>query len=102
MFNVSEQFQESFKPATELMTANLTTMEKLFTQQNNLLTALVSDTVAVTKEVVAQQDLATVLKLQQQYVEGVTEKVSESVKESYALITEAGQQQSDALKATVA
>lgn len=101
MTKLNQQFQDTLKPATELLNTNLNTMEALVKQQQSLISAIVTDSVAVTKNVVAQQELAGALQLQQEYVKGLGEKISESGKEVYALLNEAGQVNSEKLKAAV-
>lgn len=99
---INEQFQNSFKPVTELLALNVKTIETLTEKQTNFFTAALSEGMAFTQNLVAQKDLAGVLQAQKVYSEELQGKVAAVSKDSYALITEAQDKAAEMMKGVFA
>ena len=85
----TEQFEESLKPASELMQINVKAVETLAQQQTSLFTSFMNDGLAFTQKLMGQNDVAGILNTQKEFGEEVQGKLLESSKEAYATITEA-------------
>jgi len=95
---INEQFQNSFRPVTELLALNVKTIETLTEKQTSFFTAALSEGMAFTQSLVAQKDLAGVMQAQKEYSEGLQGKVVAASKDAYALITETQDQVAEVLK----
>ena len=95
---MTEKFQTAMKPVTELATLNMNTMQELAEKQNSLFSTLMSDGMAFAETASQQKDLMSLAETQKAYLEGVQEKMTESAKSSYTLITEAQTKAGEMLK----
>jgi phasin family protein len=95
---MTEKFQSAMKPATELATLNMSTMQTLAEKQNSLFSTLLSDGMSFVETVSQQKDVMSLAEAQKAYFEGVSEKVTESAKSSYEVITEAQQKAGEMMK----
>ncbi|MDC8832086.1 phasin family protein [Alteromonas gilva] len=95
---MTEKFQTAMKPVTELATLNMNTMQELAEKQNSLFSSLMSDGMSFVESASQQKDLMSLAEMQKSYFEGVQEKMTESAKSSYTLISETQQKAGDMLK----
>ena len=94
----ADQFQNSFKPVSELFAVNVKAMEQLAQQQTALFTGVLNDGVAYAEGLSAQKDIAGIVEAQKAYVEGVQEKVVAAAKDTYAVLTETQEKAGEVLK----
>lgn len=99
---ITEQFEESLKPASELLQINVKVAETLAQQQTSLFTSFMNDGLAFTQSIMGQKDVAGILNAQKEYGEEVQSKLVESSKEAYATITEAQDAVADLFKGSFA
>lgn len=95
---MSEQLQTAMKPVSDLATLNMTTMQDLAEKQNALYKELMSDGMSFMESAAQQKDIMSLAEAQKAYLEGFQEKVTESAKSSYAVITEASQKAGEMIK----
>lgn len=95
---MTEKFQTAMKPVTELGTLNLTAMQELAEKQNSLFSTLMADGMSFVETVSQQKDIMSLAEAQKTYFEGVQEKMTDSAKSSYTLITETSQKATEMLK----
>lgn len=86
---MTEQFQTSMKPLTELMEINIKTIETLTEKQTSFFTEAMSDGLAYTQDITSQTDLASILKVQKEYGEDFQEKFMATTKELYSTMVDA-------------
>lgn len=94
----SEQMQQSFKPASELLAVNAKAMEKLAQKQTAFMTSVMSDSVAYTRNLTSQKDLNGFLKVQKTYADDLQEKLTSCARDSYAVMNEAQEQVGELFK----
>lgn len=95
---MTEKFQNAMKPVTELATLNLTAMQELAEKQNALFSTLMSEGMSFVETASKQKDIMSLAEAQKAYIEGVQEKVTDSAKSSYSLLTETSQKAGEMLK----
>ena len=95
---MTEQFQISMKPLTELMEINVKTIEALAEKQTSFFTEAMSDGLAYTQDITSQTDLASILKVQKEYGEDFQEKFMSTTKELYSTMVEAQDKVSAVMK----
>ena len=95
---MTEKFQTAMKPVTELATLNMNTMQQLAEKQNSLFSTLMSDGMSFVETASQQKDLMSLAEAQKAYLESMQEKMTESAKSSYTLITETQQKAGEMMK----
>jgi phasin family protein len=98
---ISEQFEETLKPASELLQINVKTVETLAQQQTSLFTSFMNDSLAFTQSMMGQKDVAGILNAQKEFGEEVQSKLVEGSKEVYATLTEAQDAAAEIFKGSV-
>lgn len=99
---ITEQFQKSMKPMSELAAINVKATEQLMQQQTSLFTGMMNDGMTFAQGLSGQKDVAAVMEAQKSYAEGVQEKVVSAAKDAYAVITETQEKASEVLKGAFA
>lgn len=97
-FNNVDQFSTAMKPFNSLVEINTKTVEQLINQQAALITTIMNDSVAQTKALSEQKDLATAMESQKAFTEALQEKVSASAKEAYDVVTKTSEEVTSLVK----
>ena len=100
--NNVEQFSTAIKPFNSLVEINTKTAEQLINQQAELITTLMSDSVAQTKALSEQKDLAAAIESQKAFTEELQAKVSASAKEAYDVVTKTSEEVTTLVKDSIA
>ena len=100
--NNAEQFSSAMKPFNSLVEINTKTAEQLINQQAALITSIMNDSVAQTKALSEQKDLATAIEAQKVFTEELQAKVSASAKEAYDVVTKTSEEVSNLVKDSIA
>ena len=100
--NNADQFSTAMKPFNSLVEINTKTVETLINQQAALITTIMNDSVAQTKAMSEQTDLATAIEAQKVFTEELQAKVSASAKEAYDVVTKTTEEVSTLVKDSVA
>ena len=100
--NNAEQFSSVMKPFNSLVEINAKSVELLINQQAALITTMMSDSVAQTKVLSEQTDLATAIESQKVFTEALQAKVSASAKEAYEVVTKTSEDLSSLVKNSIA
>jgi phasin family protein len=100
--NNTDQLSTAMKPFNNLVEINTKTVETLINQQTALITTLMNDSVAQTKALSEQTDLATAIESQKVFTEALQAKVSASAKEAYEVVTKTSEEVSSLVKDSVA
>lgn len=95
---ITKQFQDSFKPVSEMAAINAKALETLTQKQSALFSDMLSAGVSYTEGFSSYKDLTDVAESQKAYVEAVQGKVVEAAKEAYAVITETQEQCGEIMK----
>lgn len=101
-FNNEEQFSAAMKPFNSLVEINTKTVEQLINQQAALITTIMNDSVAQTKSLSEQTDLAAALESQKVFTEELQAKVSASAKEAYDVVTKTSEEVTSLVKNSMA
>ena len=101
-FNNQEQFSTAMKPFNSLVEINTKTVEQLINQQAALITTIMNDSVAQTKMLSEQTDLAAAMESQKAFTEELQAKVSASAKEAYDVVTKTSEEVTSLVKESVA
>ncbi len=101
-FNNEEQFSTAMKPFNSLVEINSKTVEQLINQQAALITTIMNDSVAQTKALSEQTDLAAAIESQKAFTEELQAKVSASAKEAYDVVTKTSEEVTNLVKDSVA
>ena len=100
--NNVDQFSTAMKPFNSLVEINTKTAEQLINQQAALITTIMNDSVAQTKALSEQTDLATAIESQKVFTEELQAKVSASAKEAYAVVTQTSEEVTSLVKDSMA
>jgi phasin family protein len=100
--NNAEQFSSAMKPFNSLVEINTKSVELLINQQAELITTIMSDSVAQTKALSEQTDLATAIESQKVFTESLQAKVSASAKEAYEVVTKTSEEVTNLVKNSIA
>ncbi len=100
--NNADQFSTAMKPFNSLVEINTKTVETLINQQAELITTIMNDSVAQSKALSEQTDLATAIEAQKVFTEALQAKVSASAKEAYDVVTKTSEEVSSLIKNSVA
>ena len=101
-FNNEEQLSTAMKPFNSLVEINTKTVEQLINQQAALITTIMNDSVAQTKALSEQTDLAAAIESQKVFTEELQAKVSASAKEAYEVVTKTSEEVTNLVKDSVA
>jgi phasin family protein len=100
--NNADQFSSAMKPFNSLVEINTKSVEKLINQQAALITTIMNDSVAQTKALSAQTDLATAIESQKVFTEALQAKVNASAKEAYDVVTKTSEEVTTLVKDSMA
>jgi phasin family protein len=100
--NNVDQFSAAMKPFNSLVELNTKTVEQLINQQAELITTIMNDSVAQTKALSEQTDLATAIESQKVFTEALQAKVSASAKEAYEVVNKTSEEVSTLVKNSMA
>jgi phasin family protein len=100
--NNADQLSSAMKPFNNLVEINTKTVETLINQQAALITTLMNDSVAQTKALSEQTDLATAIESQKVFTEALQAKVSASAKEAYDVVTKTSEEVTTLVKDSAA
>jgi len=100
--NNADQFSTAMKPFNSLVEINTKTVETLINQQAALITTIMNDSVAQTKALSEQTDLAAAIEAQKVFTEELQAKVSASAKEAYDVVTKTSEEVTTLVKESVA
>jgi len=100
--NNADQFSTAMKPFNSLVEINTKTVETLINQQAALITTIMNDSVAQTKALSEQTDLATAIEAQKVFTEALQAKVSASAKEAYDVVTKTSEEVTSLVKDSLA
>ena len=100
--NNADQFSSAMKPFNSLVEINTKTVEILINQQAALITTIMNDSVAQTKALSAQTDLATAIESQKVFTEELQAKVNASAKEAYEVVTKTSEEVTTLVKDSMA
>jgi phasin family protein len=96
--SITKQFQDSFKPVSDIAAINAKALETLTQKQTALFSDMMSASVSYTEGFSSYKDLSDVAESQKAYVEEVQAKLTEAAKETYAVITETQEQAGEIMK----
>ncbi len=99
---ITEQFQKTMKPVSELAAINVKATEQLMQQQTNLFTGMMNDGMSFAQNLSGQKDVAAAMEAQKSFTEGTQEKLVSAAKDAYAVITETQEKASEVLKGAFA
>jgi len=91
-FSDTTQVETAMKPLNSLVELNTKTVEKLISQQTALITSILNDSIAQTKELSEQKDFTAAVESQKVFAEALQAKVSDSAKEAYAVVTKTSEE----------
>ncbi|WP_114326665.1 TIGR01841 family phasin [Candidatus Colwellia aromaticivorans] len=100
--NNADQFSTAMKPFNSLVEINTKTVETLINQQAALITTIMNDSVAQSKALSEQTDLATAIEAQKVFTEALQAKVSASAKEAYDVVAKTSEEVSTLVKDSIA
>jgi len=100
--NNADQFSTAMKPFNSLVEINTKTAEQLINQQAELITTIMNDSVAQTKALSEQKDLAAAIEAQKAFTEELQAKVSASAKEAYDVVTKTSEEVTTLVKDSIA
>ena len=100
--NNADQFSTAMKPFNSLVEINTKTVEQLINQQAALITTIMNDSVAQTKALSEEKDLAAVIESQKVFIEALQAKVSASVKEASDVVTKTTEEVTNLVKDSIA
>jgi phasin family protein len=100
--NNVDQFSAGMKPFNTLVEINTKTIEQLINKQAALITTIMNDSVAQTKSLSEQTDLATAIESQKAFTEALQAKVSASAKEAYDVVNKTSEEVSSFVKDSIA
>ena len=91
-FKNADQFSTAMKPFNSLVEINTKTVEQLINQQAALITTIMNDSVAQSKALSEEKDLAAAIESQKAFTEALQAKVSASAKEAYDVVTKTSEE----------
>ena len=99
--NDADQFSTAMKPFNNLIEINTKTVETLINQQAALITTIMNDSVAQTKVLSEQTDIAAAIESQKVFTEALQAKFSASAKEAYDVVTKTSEEVTSLVKDSV-
>jgi phasin family protein len=100
--NNVDQFSTAMKPFNSLVEINTKTAEQLINLQAALITTIMNDSVAQTKALSEQTDLATAIESQKVFTEELQVKVNASAKEAYDVVNKTSEDVTSLVKESIA
>jgi phasin family protein len=100
--NNVDQFSTAMKPFNSLVEINTKTAEQLINLQAALITTIMNDSVAQTKALSEQTDLATAIESQKVFTEELQVKVNASAKEAYDVVNKTSEDVTCLVKESIA
>lgn len=100
-FNNAEQFTTALKPFNTIAEINTKTVEQLINKQAELLTTILNDSVAQSKTLSEQTDLAAAIELQKTFTEDLQAKFAASAKEAYEVVSKTSEEVTSIVKDSV-
>jgi phasin family protein len=100
--NDADQFSTAMKPFNSLVEINSKTVETLINQQAELITTIMNDSVAQSKALSEQTDLAAAIEAQKVFTEELQAKVSASAKEAYDVVAKTSEEVTTLVKDSIA
>jgi phasin family protein len=100
--NNVDQFSTAMKPFNTLVEINTKTVEQLINQQAALITTIMNDSVAQTKALSEQTDLAAAIESQKVFTEELQAKVNASAKEAYDVVNKTSEEVTSLVKESIA
>lgn len=101
-FNNAEQFTKAIKPFNSILEINSKTVEQLINQQAELITSVLNDSVAQTKALSEQKDIAAAIESQKTFSEELQAKISASAKEAYDVVSKTSEEVTNVVKDSMA
>jgi phasin family protein len=101
-FKNADQFSTAMKPFNSLVEINSKTVEQLINQQAALITTIMNDSVAQTKALSEEKDVAAAIESQKVFTEALQAKVSAAAKEAYDVVTKTSEEVTSLVKDSIA
>jgi phasin family protein len=101
-FSNVDQVSTAMKPFNNLVEMNSKTVEQLINQQAALITTIMNDSVAQTKALSEEKDIAVAIESQKVFTEALQAKVSAAAKEAYDVVTKTSEEVASLVKDSVA
>ncbi|AXR05158.1 phasin family protein [Salinimonas sediminis] len=95
---LNEQMKNAMKPMTDLAALNMNTMQSLAEKQSELYSSLLTDGMSYMEQLSQQKDMMAMAETQKAYMESVQEKMTETAKTSYSIVSEAQQKAGEMVK----
>ena len=95
---ITEQYQKSMKPMSELAGINAKVCEQLLQKQTGLLTRMIKDCVNYAQSAGHPEDVSGTMEAQKTYVESLQDNIVTTTKDTYAVITEAQEKVGELMK----
>jgi phasin family protein len=100
--NNPDQLSAAMKPFNGLIEINTKTAVQLINQQAELITTIMSDSVAQMKAISEQKDLVSVVESQKVFTEELQEKTSASAKKAFDVVTKTSEEVTNLVKDSIA
>jgi phasin family protein len=101
-FKNADQFSTAMKPFNNLVEINSKTVEQLINQQAALITTIMNDSVAQTKALSEEKDIAAAIESQKVFTEALQEKVTAAAKEAQDVVTKTSEEVTSLVKDSIA
>jgi len=101
-FKNADQFSTAMKPFNSLVEINSKTVEQLINQQAALITTIMNDSVAQTKALSEEKDIAAAIESQKVFTEALQAKVSAAAKEAQDVVTKTSEEVTSLVKDSIA
>ncbi|USE37971.1 phasin family protein [Endozoicomonas sp. SCSIO W0465] len=95
---ITEQYQKSMKPMSELADINAKVCEQLLQKQTGLITRMIKGYVNYAQSAGHPDDVSGVMEAQKAYVESLQDNIVTTAKDTYAVITEAQEKVGELMK----
>ncbi|NQY86143.1 MAG: TIGR01841 family phasin [Colwellia sp.] len=101
-FSNTEKVETAMKPLNSLVELNTKTIEQLVSQQTDLMTSILNDSIAQTKALSSQTDFTAAVESQKVFTEALQAKFSASAKEAQDVVTKTSEEVSSLVKDSMA
>jgi phasin family protein len=95
---MNEQFKTAMKPMSDLASLNLSTMQSLAEKQTELYSTMMSESMNYFEQLSGKKDVMAVAETQKAYVESMQEKMADTAKSSYSIMSEAQEKAGEMVK----
>lgn len=95
---IVEQTQSAVKPFSDLMALNAKAVEQVVEKQSAFITGVMNDSVNYAKQLSEQKDIAGFYQTQKTYMEGIQEKMVDTTKGVYSIMTDSQEKTGEVLK----